>query len=75
MLDAVVGHLLDRFGQEGMPVAVSPVDGQLRSVRVEFLDQGDQQGPVLGIQRALTTEEVVVLGHLQHPLVGDVLAT
>ena len=57
-----------------MPIAIAPVDGQRRPVGVEFVDQGRQQGPVLGVDRADAAEQLVVPRDLQQPLARHILA-
>ena len=45
MFDAVVGHLPDNVAQHGVPVPVSPIDGQMGSMFIKFYDQlGKQPG-------------------------------
>ena len=73
-LDAVFGHLADGVGQQRMPVAIAPVDRQLRPVGVQFGDQRGQQGTVLAVDRANAVEKLVVPGNFQKPLARDVFA-
>ena len=74
-LDAVVGHLGDRFAQHRMPVAVAPVDRQRRAVGVQPLrDQRHQQARDLIARRAYAAESLIVRGHFQQPLPRHVLA-
>ena len=57
-----------------MPVAISPVDGQVRAAPVEFGPQGGEQCEILLVDRALAAEMMVVLGDFQHPLARHVSA-
>ena len=73
-LHAVGRHLPQRIGQQRMPVAIAPVDRQLRPVLGQFpLQRGDQL-PILIVDRALAAEVVVVLGDFEHPLARHVAA-
>ena len=73
-LDAVVGHLGDGIGQHRMPIAIAPVDRQLRPVGVQFGDQRGQQPAVLRVDRAMAIEEFVVPRDFQQPLARHILA-
>src|SRR5580692_715191 len=58
-----------------MPVAIAPVDRQLRAVLREFvLESGDQFAGLL-VDGAFATEMVVVLGDGQHTFARNVSAT
>ena len=72
---AVAGHPAEGVRKQGVPVAVSPVDRQLRAVDGQFLLQSGYQFTVLLVDRAHAAEPLVVVGHFQHPLAGHVLAT
>ena len=72
--NAVIGHLPNGVLQKGVPITVSPVDGQIGPVLVQFADDGRQQSPVLGVDRADPAEQIIVLGDLQHALSGHILA-
>ena len=71
-LDAVVGHLPERVGEERVPVAVAEVDRQVDAVGVELRSESRDQRPVLGVDRADAAEERVVVRDLLEPLAGDV---
>ena len=68
MANAVVGHLGDRIGQQGMPVAVSPIDGQVRPMGVQLLHQLCKERTEFRIQWTDATEPLVVPGNLQQPI-------
>jgi len=57
-----------------VPVAVAPVDRQVDLRRGEVLPDRGDQGPVLVVDRAASSEGVVVLAHLGQPLLRDPLA-
>ena len=57
-----------------MPIAIAPVDGQVRPSGSEFLGQCSHQRTILVVDRALPTVCVVLLGNLQQPLPRDGLA-
>ena len=71
-LHAVVAHLTERVGQQRMPVAIAPIDGQVRAVGFQFSAQGGDQRAVLVVDGALAAEAVIILGHLEHALARDV---
>src|SRR5215469_18956170 len=55
-----------------MPIAVSPIDGQLWTMLAEFLLEGGNQFSRLLVDGTLALEVVVVLSHRQQALAGDV---
>ena len=57
-----------------MPVAVAPINRQLRAVFAQMLFDVSPELPGLGINRADTAEMVVMLRDFQHPLPGDIPA-
>ena len=57
-----------------MPVPVSPVDRQRRSVLIEFGLQQSHQFAILRVNRTDTGELVVVFRDLQHPLTRHALS-
>ncbi len=60
-------HLAQRVGEQRMPIAIAPIDGQARAVaRQLFAKPGDQRA-VLIVDRALAAEVVIMLGDRQHP--------
>ena len=73
-LHAVGRHLAQRVGQQRMPVAIAPVDRQLRAVRGQLALERRDQLPVLLVDRADAAEVLVVLGDFEHPLARHVLA-
>ena len=67
-------HLAQRIGQHGMPVAIAPVDGQVRAAGGQFgLERGDQFASLI-VDGALAAELVVVLGYFEHAFARDVPA-
>src|SRR5579859_1221298 len=56
-----------------MPVAVSPIDRQVRAVLSQFHFKSCNELPILVVDRALTAEVVVVFGHFKHALARHVL--
>ena len=68
--DAVGGHLAKRVGQQRVPIAVAPVDRQLRSMIGQFPRQGRHQRTILLVDRTHAAEVVIVLGDFEHPLAG-----
>ena len=76
-LDAVVLHLPQRLCEHRMPVAIPPIDRQLRATSRKFglrefvFDRRDQIAGLL-VDRAFAVEVVVVLGDGQHALARDV---
>ncbi len=63
---------LQGFGEHGMPVAISPVDRQLRPVLGEFVFERGDQFPRLLVDGALAVEMVVVLGDGQHAFARNI---
>src|SRR5580692_10035951 len=57
-----------------MPVAIAPVDRQLRAVLREFVLESGNQFAGLLVDGAFATEMVVVLGDGQHTFAGNVSA-
>ena len=62
---------VEAFGDEGVPVAVSPSDGDVVPAASEFRGQVRDQTLVAGIDGRDATETLVVSGHLKQTLVGD----
>ena len=56
----------------GMPVAVSPIDRQVRPVLGQLRFKGRDESPILVVDRALAPEAVVVFSHFQHALAWHV---
>ena len=74
VIHPVSAHDLDRVLQQGMPVAVPEVDGQVNAVlRQLSFERGDQRS-VLGVDRTDAAEMCVVLGDFFEPLPWDVTA-
>jgi len=71
-LDAVVGHLLHHIAEHRMPVAISPVNGQMWAVNVEFPNELAQQAADLAVQWADAAEMAVMLGNFQESIAGDI---
>ncbi len=57
-----------------MPVAISPIDRQLRAMLRQLAFQGRNQSAILFIDGTLSAQLVVVLGHFQHALARNVFA-
>ena len=69
---AVVFHLGERIGEHGMPISVSPVDGQLNTPSVQFgLDSPDQSA-ALFVDGADSAKVVVVFGDFEHSFAGHI---
>ena len=62
---------VEAFGDEGVPVAVSPSDGDVVPAASEFRGQVRDQTLVAGIDGRDATETLVVSGHLKQTLIGD----
>src|SRR6202011_1956442 len=67
-LDSVVSHPANGVAQIGVPVAVAPVDREVRSVAGKLVRQSGGQSPVLAVERAHASEGPVVLGDLLDPV-------
>ena len=78
-LDAVVAHLTHGVGEQRMPVAVAPVDGQRVTGRRELGVQSGDERTIVRVDRAHAIHDVVLLGDLPESLrrhvatLGDVL--
>src|SRR6476469_3112494 len=72
--NSVGRHLAKRVGEQRMPVAIAPVDRQMRAVSRKFLFEYSNECPVLIVDRAAAAELVVMLGHFKHSLAGHVSA-
>ncbi len=70
--DAILFHLPQRIGQKRMPIPVSPINWHAGSVALQLRFQGGDQFPRLLVDRALALEVVVVFGHRQHALPGNI---
>jgi len=68
--DAILLHLANRIGQEGVPVAISPIDRDFH-----HLPQRRNQRPVLIVNRAPALKMVVMGSHRQKALPGDVASS
>ena len=62
---------VEAFGDEGVPVAISPSDGDVVPAASEFRGQVRDQTLVAGIDGRDATETLVVSGNLKQTLVGD----
>ena len=69
-----VGHLSNRVGQVGRPVAVAPVDRQVETARRELRLQRRDQRAVLRVDGAHAAEAEVVLADSEQTLARDVAA-
>src|SRR5690606_23600728 len=74
VMDAVICHLAKGIRQKRMPVAVAPVDRQIDIVGFQFLFERGDQGAILSVDWADTTEVIIMLRHCQHTLARDVFA-
>ena len=72
---ARLGELIEAFGDEGMPVAVSPPDGDVVPTASELGRQVRDQTLVAGVDGRDPAEALVVGGDLEQALVGDSAAT
>ena len=71
---AVVFHLGERIGEHGMPISVSPVDGQSNPPSVQFGLDGPNQSTALFIDGADSAKVVVVFGDFEHSFAGHILS-
>src|SRR5438270_3660910 len=70
--NAVLLHLLKRFGQHRIPVAISPINGELGSMLREFaLERCDEFANLL-VDRALSAEMVVMFRNREHTLARNI---
>ena len=58
-----------------MPIAVAPIDWQMRTVCGKLFSKCSDQRAILVINRAATAQMVVMLGNFQHPFPRHVPAT
>ena len=65
-------HSGHRVRKVGVPVPVAPVERQVDVVGREIGGDGGEKLSAMGVDGAHPVEMVVVLGHLEHPLWGDV---
>ena len=68
---ARLGELVEAFGDEGVPVAVSPTDGNAVPTPGELGRQVRDQSLVAGVDGRDAAEALVVRGDLKQALVGD----
>lgn len=71
----LAGHLLHRLGKKGIPVAIAPINWELDPIFVQFNSQSPNQLATLFIDGAHAVEVVVMFGHRQHPLTGDIFTS
>jgi hypothetical protein len=69
-----LSHLAQRVGQQGVPVAIAPVNWQINVMLRELRAQRVDQRAHLRVQRADAAEVIVVLGHFEHALARHVAA-
>ena len=68
---ARLGEFIEAFGDEGVPVAVSPPDGDVVPAAGELGGQVGDQSLVAGVDGRDAAEALVVGGDLEQALVGD----
>ena len=68
-------ELVEAFGDEGVPVAVSPPDGDVVPAASELRGEVGDQALVAGVDGRDAAEALVVGGDLEQALVGDSAAT
>ena len=68
---ARLGELVEPLGDEGVPVAVSPTEGDVVSAARELRRQVRDQAPITGVDGRDAAETLVVSGDLEQALVGD----
>ena len=68
---ACLGELVEALGHEGVPVAVSPPDGNVMPTPGELRGQVCDQALVAGVNGGDAAEALVVGGDLKQALVGD----
>ena len=68
-------ELVEAFGDEGVPVAVSPPDGDVVPAAGEFRGQVGDQALVAGVDGRDSAESLVVRGDLEQALVRDSTTT
>ena len=68
---ARLGELVEPFGDKGVPVAVSPPDGDVVPAASEFGRQVRDQTLIAGVNGRDPAEALVVRGNLEQALVGD----
>src|ERR1043166_9683725 len=74
-LNTIQLHLRQRSRQHGMPVAIAPVDRQLRTVLRKFDLQCCNQIASLLVDRTLAVEMIIVLGDREHALARNISST
>src|SRR5215471_1429319 len=70
--DAVAFHLAQSVGEHRMPIAISPIDGKIRTVVSKFVLDGCDQITCLLVNRAFAVEVVIVFGNGEHAFARDV---
>ena len=66
-----LGEFIEAFGDEGVPVAVSPPDGNVVPAPGELRGQVGDQALIAGVDGRDAAEALVVGGDLEQALVGD----
>src|SRR5258708_18061678 len=69
---SILLHLPQSLRQHRMPVAIPPIDWQPRPVSLQLRVQRGNQRPRLLVDRTLSLEVVIMLGHGQHALPRNV---
>ena len=72
VLHAGTGHLLHRAGEHRVPVPIPPINRQPHAATAKFRLQDPDQVADLVVDGAPAVEVIIMLGHLHHPLAGDV---
>ena len=68
---ARLGELVEPLGDEGVPVAVSPTEGDVVSAARKLRRQVRDQAPIARVDGRDAAETLVVSGDLEQALVGD----
>ncbi len=74
-LSAILRHGAESAGQEGMPIAVSPIDRQVKPAPLAFRRDGRDQCAAMFVDRADATEMLIMLGDFQHPFARNVFSS
>ena len=73
-LHSVAPHFVERGRKERMPVAVSPVDGEWDSVRIEIRTQSLDEIAALIVERTLSAEVIIMFSDFEKTFARNVFA-